>query len=322
MTNELAKTKQKLDSIKSVFKDAVLKDSQFCEAYCESESFDTLSDDEIVEMVCSLIEDSVETKLIHFKDVEECLEQLAEKEEQKVTYKNISKELMAKMNSQHDLTAKKEEIEQQKVSKLEMEVENKTKELENQIKLFNETRMIVDKIKEKETAVAEHVARLDKEIEKSQANEVNYLVTIAELRSRITNKDNHVAAYKLGLDEVEKQNNFLSERVSTLAEKISAKKDKLRKIRSMCIVLEEKEVVSRQEISTLRQDVEVKTSMLSSERRANKKLEVEMKRLKANLEKVEKQTLEMESKFIESLQRQQHSVQDIESRVTFCFYNL
>ena len=325
VTREMTKTKEKFDAIKNAFKETILKDNLFSDCSLESESYETLTDEEITEMICSIIEESVENKQLHFQDIEATLKRLAEVETRKNNYKTIFKELTTKLKSQNEvLKSKSEELRSLKVAveELDRQLLNKSKGFTNQTKLLAETRRLAEELTGKEAAIRNHAQKLKQELENGQAKEVKYLITIAELRAASGSKDKLFQEMRLKLEAQEKHCRQLEEKAAKLSDGIYGKSEKLKRVRAAWSQMEERNSAVEQEVRCLRQEVEARSAMLASTRQANWKLEAEVKGLKDNLEDIRDQFGAKEKEFLEALQRHQSSFTEAERQVSSFYRSL
>ena len=313
VTRELMQAKEKFDTIKKAFKETISQDNLFSNCHLESESYETLTDDEITEMICSIIEESVESKKLHFQDIEVTLKRLAEMEARKNNYKMIFKDLTAKLKSQNEVIKSKAE----ELRSLKLALEELDRQLLGKSKLLSDARRLAEELTGKEAAIRTHAQKLKQELENGQAKEVTYLITIAELRATLTSKDKLFNDMKMKLEDQEKRYQQLKETAAKIADGISVKGEKLRRAREQWAQMEERNVAHEQEASCLRQEVEARSAMLASTRLANRKLEAEVKRLTTNLEVIQGQLRVKEKEFVEALRRHQANFAETENQVSF-----
>ena len=311
--------------IKDVFKQVFEKDSSFCANDSTlSDSFESLDDEEIAEMICSVIEDAVESKRLHFSDIESSLQQMAELEKRKNGYKSISKQLAQKLKSQSDtLKSKMDEMKQvqKNEERLNVELKNKAAFILSQNTRLNETNKSIENIKRQKNELHAEVLNLKREIENEQSKEVKYLITIAELRSECLTKGNMATHLKQKLFSSEMNNKDLAEMKTKLKAKMMGKDDWIEKAQARILKHEQKESLLKQEVNILKEDFNMKVSMMTAMHKSKQKLEVELQKWKSNSGQIQEKFLQKEKEFRESLEQHNKTVLEIESTVMSRFFN-
>ena len=308
--------------IKRVAEQVLEKDVAFCASSSLSDSSAHLDDEELVEMICSVIEDSVESKRLHFADVESCLQRMAELENHKNGYKTVFQEMTKKVKFQNDVLAgKTKEIKKwiDMEANLKAEIRTKSQVLHNQSERLNAMQKTIGVYEKQKSELQTEVSFLKQEVKDHQSKEVNYLITIAELRTESAVKDNTASDLKQKIVIFEKNEKDLSDLIIKLKRKVlyiieGNKRDKLRFSEQ-----QQRENLLKQELCILREDLNMRVSIVTSLQKSKQKLEIDLQKLRSNYKEIEEDFQKKEEEFVNSMQLQKKAVCNIESKVIKLF---
>ena len=284
-------------SVKSAFKKVLERDQTFCDGFPnEGDSFESLDKDEVCDMICSMLLDSVEAREVHFSDAERCLAKLSEVEARKGSYKQVFKEMTEKLKIQNDLLKNNfDAIKQLKKgeSKLRNELNGKTNDLKTMIQKFEDTLKNLKKHEESLTLSRQTISKL------TNSND--------QMKKDLNLKDSAVIVLKKHREDLERKVEDHAGRSARLSDEVNAKSELIEILESESNELEQK-------YNHLKTELTIKNTMFASLKSIKNKLDQDLsKALKGKekcLQKIE--TLESELKNQENEYRQ--AIQDMNSK--------
>ena len=130
------------------------------------------------------------------------------------------------------------------------------------------------------------VSFLKQEVKDHQSKKVNYLITIAELRTESAVKDNTASDLKQKIVIFEKNEKDLSDLIIKLKRKVlyiieGNKRDKLRFSEQ-----QQRENLLKQELCILREDLNMRVSIVTSLQKSKQKLEIDLQKLRSNYKEI------------------------------------
>ncbi len=284
-------------SVKLAFRKVLEKDQTFCAGFSnEGESFESLDGDEVCEMICSMLMDSVEAKEVHFRDAERCLANLSEVENRKGMYKRVFKEMTEKLKIQNDLLTKNfDNIKEMKKSesKLKNELNSKTKDLKTLVQKFEDSLKSLKNQEESLSLSRQTISKL--------------MNSNAQMNKDIDLKDGAIIVLKKHREDLERKVEEHAKRSASLSIEVNAKINLIESLESESSDLEQK-------CNNLKTELTVKNAMFTSLKSNKIKLDQDLsralKRKEKCLQKIE--TLESELKNQENEYRQ--ALQDMNSK--------
>ena len=109
--------------------------------------------------------------------------------------------------------------------------------------------------------------------------------------------------------------------ITKLKAKMMGKDDWIEKAQARILKHEQKESLLKQEVNILKEDFNMKVSMMTAMHKSKQKLEVELQKWKSNSGQIQEKFLQKEKEFRESLEQHNKTVLEIESTVMSRFFN-
>ena len=319
-------------SIMHTFKQVLEKDEYFCSSVNEEESFQSLSEDEICEMINYTLLESIESKQIHFADINNCLTEMAVLDDRKNNHLLVIKELTCKIKTQIEILNKNNEDQdalEKSNQKMSIELKLNTTAFQNYKKNVLELVNIIENFKKRESITQKNITKYENYIDQLFSQELNSSNKISQQEKHLEEKEATINNLKKVLEHLSKQKKESKSVISKLKEDLIAEQKTIDTYEFDFQKLESTIIKQQTSIDNLKNDVLVKGQMFTALQKSKWKVDTDFERAMSenrnkedNLEQLKNELKCQENEHASSLELYKDKLCVLNKKVKFFKLNL